>query len=120
MNTRRNSKVRACVVVFRKNRHAYPLVEFMGDETAARHIGTVVYDLEHPPFKHRTTERETLSSKADLDRLQYVVPSREPLGYIVQPNYPAIAGALREHEREQDLDSPAWYGLIQAIRRELS
>lgn len=110
----------AGVVFFRRNLPGLPMAEFMGDGQPARYIGTVVFDLAAPPFKHRTSDRETLSRKMDPQAICLLVPSRETLCYLVPPRHDAIAGAIREHLGEQRLESDGWTALVSAVRRIMS
>ncbi len=106
--------LRAGVIVYRRNHAANQAGDFMGDGLPARHVGTVVFDLLNPPFKHKTVDRETLSK--ERGHACYLTPSRETLCYLVAPNLDAIEGALGEHQHDQDLTSPAWANIIRAIR----
>ena len=108
--------VRAGVCYARTNLHPGNITElFMGGGEPSRYIGTVVFDLHAPPFKHRTVDTGKLSPKIILGRVRYMMPSYRTLCYVVGANWTAIQGARREHDEEQRLDSPAWGTFIQRI-----
>ena len=111
--------IRAGVCYVRRNLTASTATElFIGDGHPSRCIGTIIFNLHHPPFRRRTTDKKDrlLVREHALLRLRYLMPSPATLCYVVRPNRDAIRGAQEEHDEEQRLDSPAWNRIIQNIR----
>ena len=110
------TRVRAGVCYHRRNLHPSTVVElFLGDGEPSRYIGTVIFDLSAPPFKHRTVDKGTLSQRIVLERVRYMMPSTGTVCYLVGTNWAAIQGAKLEHDEEQRLDSPAWGLFIRQV-----